>query len=83
MLAKLLLQEWLAQYQVHWQQQELGLRVRLLVALIFCMALVFPCFGVEIPNWLAALMLIPMIIPVYKFIQVCPWALFDEEEEEE
>ena len=53
------------------------------VALIFCMALVFPCFGVEIPNWLAALMLIPMILPVYKFIQVCPWALFDDEEEEE
>ena len=53
------------------------------VALIFCMAFVFPCFDVEIPNWAAALMLIPMIIPVYKFIQVCPWGLFDEEEEEE
>lgn len=53
------------------------------VTAIFCMALLFPCFDVEIPNWAAALMLIPMIIPVCKFIQVCPWGLFDEEEEEE
>ena len=53
-----------------------------LVAII-CMALVFPCFGVEIPNWAAALMLIPMIIPVYKLIQVCPWSMYYDTDEEE
>ncbi|MBR2223086.1 MAG: hypothetical protein IJ973_02065 [Christensenellaceae bacterium] len=40
------------------------------VVVIICLALVFPCFGIEIPNWAAALMIIPMIIPVYKLIQV-------------
>ena len=38
--------------------------------IIICLALVFPCFGIEIPNWAAALMIIPMIIPVYERIQV-------------
>ena len=28
----------------------------------------FPYFGIEIPNWAAALMIIPMIIPVYELI---------------
>ena len=37
---------------------------------IICLALVFPYFGIEIPNWAAALMIIPMIIPVYELIQV-------------
>ena len=36
-----------------------------LVAII-CLALFFPCFGIEIPNWAAALMIIPMIKPVYE-----------------
>ena len=53
-----------------------------LVAII-CLALVFPCFGVEVPNWAAALMIIPMIIPVYKLIQAWPWEMYYDTDGEE
>ena len=74
--------------QLKWkdlsQKQKLWFIVLVVeVAAIFCMALVFPYFGFEIPNWAAALMLIPMIIPVYKLIQVWPWSIYYEEDEEE
>lgn len=53
-----------------------------LVAII-CLALVFHCFGIEIPKWEAALMIIPMIIPVYKLIQVWPWEMYYDTDGEE
>ena len=40
------------------------------MVIIICLALVFPCFSIEVPNWAAALMIIPLIILVYELIQV-------------
>ncbi len=46
-------------------------------------ALFFPYWGIEIPNWLGILIVVALIVPLNKFLDVTPWAAPGYEDDED
>lgn len=52
-----------------------------LFAVLFA-ALFFPYWGIEIPGWAAIPLLVVMLVSLYKFLNITPWAAAGFEDEE-